>query len=352
MTSTKIIKAVLAAQILGSTPIKASNPTFHQAADRGMVDVSSDYWARQDMPVLLTELRALQPGIINQFAFLYGGPTSAWLAKTEQIAADFHAADPTALLGATLPEALHSDYHLSLSCGSFSAADMISPSKQGGNVYWIDLSRPASEAYYRCLGDTFIDQQFKLIHFEAPSGVIAHSSNRDAAVAAYRRLADHFHAEKAYLSGNIELSKLAPLDAVYLPARFYHNLPDLLKYRNKVDRPGIGVGYSYVLSKRIIADTKSQVPPGVEVFFDVDNWDPNQDDLRRLMELDPANRRYMLEQSSAVAEAKGVHFVPPLEHCVGCVPVKDVGDHSEIRNDGRSEYRVSSTGDLATIQHR
>ena len=82
----------------------------------------------------------------------------------------------------------------------------------------------------------------------------------------------------------------------------------------------------------------------------VDNWDANQDDLRRFMELDPSNRRYLLTTSAQTAHKYGAYFIPPMLHCVDCIPAKVVGDKCEIRPDGKTEYDAVTCGDIPAIK--
>jgi hypothetical protein len=86
------------------------------------------------------------------------------------------------------------------------------------------------------------------------------------------------------------------------------------------------------------------------VFFYVDNWDPRQDDLRRFMELDGDNRRYLLLTSAKTARRGGAYFILNMLHCVECIPASVVGDKCEIRPDGKTEYDAIVCGDLPAIK--
>ena len=69
------------------------------------------------------------------------------------------------------------------------------------------------------------------------------------------------------------------------------------------------------------------------------------------MELDGANRRYLLETSAATAHRLGAYFIPNLLHCIGCVPTEVVGDPCEIPpGRSKSEYDAVACGDLPTIR--
>jgi len=139
------------------------------------------------------------------------------------------------------------------------------------------------------------------------------------------------------------------IDFYYVPSRFYH-LTFAQKYQNRIARPGIGVGYSYSLSAERVRDVLATAPKNAHIFFYVDNWDAKQDDLRRFMELDGNNRRYLLTTSAQVAHKYGAYFILPMLHCVGCIPAQVVGDKCEIRADGKTEYDSVTCGDIATIK--
>jgi hypothetical protein len=85
--------------------------------------------------------------------------------------------------------------------------------------------------------------------------------------------------------------------------------------------------------------------------FYVDNWDPEQDDLRRLMELGSANRRTLIVRSAENAAAGGAYFIPALYHCEGCGPKAEViGDPCEILPNGKTQYDAYVCGDWPTIR--
>ncbi len=329
-----------------------------QALAKGVLDLSSDRWSGRDRGALVAHLAALDPGIVNRFAFFFGGASEDDLVATAAFAATVHQAVPRAILGATLPELIHADYALSTSCGgratSFAADDITG--RSAGNYRWLDMSRPQAAAYYECLGERYLDIGFSFIHFENSGTVIRNSANPAQALAAYTQLALNLRRRAAdkgrplYLSGDFTTAAALKLEAVYEPSRFYHLEPAYKRYQNRVARPGAGNGYSYVLSPAIIEDQKAKLPATTAVLFYVDNWNDKEDDLRRMMELDAGNRRFMIAQSLVVARQHGALFVPSLDHCVGCVAPRLVGDACEILPDGRSQYDALTCGDMQTIR--
>ena len=356
-----IIVSQLSAANMGTIPCHAAD-TLHsldQASNLGMVDVSSDYWARSNLEQLIADLRLINPGIVNRFGFFYGGPTRKWIDVTGGIARAIRSALPKALMGAGFPEAILVDYDETLDCGSeekrFVTIDLASQ-KFTEKVSWIDMSKGAAKGYYICLGERFLDQGFSLLHFEAPELVLQHSVDPKTAVRAYQMVAEtltDYAARKGipiYFSGDQVLSKLIPLHAVYVASRFYHTtVPKAEPYKNRIERPGHGIGYSYSLSQRIVTDVVKESRSGIKVFFYIDNWDWKQDDLRRVMELDQENRRYLIESSITTARLGGAYFAPSLEHCRGCVPTVVVGDRCEITETGKSRYDADACGDVPTI---
>ena len=350
------IGIVLAALWLGTAMQQPAPYSWRQALTKGVLDLSSDRWSGRDRGALIGHLAELDPGIVNRFAFFFGGAAEADLAATATLAATIHQAVPRALLEATLPELLHRDYAVGLDCGAramrFTVAEL--GGQASGDGRWIDMSRPQAAAYYECLGDHYLDIGFSVLHFENPGTVIRNSADPAQALAAYRQVAGALRRRAAaegrplYLSGDVPTAALLGLEAAYEPSRFYHREPAYLRYQNRVPRPN--GGHSYVLSPAIIADDRARLPPSTALLFYVDNWNDEEDDLRRMMELDAGSRRFMIAQSLAVARQHGAMFVPSLDHCVGCVAPRLVGDPCEILPDGRSQYDALSCGDLPTIR--
>lgn len=332
---------------------------FQTALSKGVVDLSSDRWSGHDRALLIAHLPAIDPGLVNRFAFFYGGASDADLDETTKIAAAIHAVVPRALLGATLPEVVDNTYSVGLACGA--GRGQFTGQQVGGEplddrLSWVDLSRPVASRFYDCLGRHFIDMGFDFVHFENAEGVIEHSARPAAAHAAYLRLAQDLRryatskGQPLYLSADHTLAAEAHLEAVYEPSRFYHLGPAMRAFRNRIERPSHGVGYSYALSPVLIAAQQAKVPRSTTVLFYVDNWNSDQDDLRRMMELDGENRRFLISTSLKTARDHGAVFVPSLDHCVGCIPRGDVNDICEVLPDGRTQYDALACGDMSMLE--
>jgi hypothetical protein len=349
---------------LGNHPALADAPKvepykFEEALQKGAVDLSSNYWTGHDRAPLIAQLAKIDPGLVNRFAFFYGGANRQDVLETKTITGVIHSAVPRALMGATLPEHIRVDYDTKLSCPGTGetryTAQGIGNQHQSDKLVWLDISRPISSDYYICLGRQYIDMGFSFIHFENAGGVIAHSADPNAALrmltGVARVLRDYatIGRRPLYLSGDPATAVPLKLDAVYEPSRFYHLEPAYQKFQNKVLRPGHGIGYSYVLSRNIIAEEKSLLPSGVAVLFYVDNWNSDEDDLRRMMELDVDNRRFLIAQSLIVARQNGAYFVPSLDHCVGCIPANDVIDKCEILPNNQTQYDAFSCEDIPIL---
>jgi hypothetical protein len=230
--------------------------------------------------------------------------------------------------------------------------------EQTATAVWIDMAKPEAVAFYDCLAQNFIDSGVAILRFEAPGLMLKYSMNEAAAAKAFAEVAAHARAyaakkgERVYFIGDPAL-KSVHLDGVYVPSRFFHTSAFALKYRNKIARPGIGVGYSYALSPVMVKETVAAVPAGTRVFFDVDHWDSSQDDLRRFMELDADNRRFMIQQSMRNARKDGASFEAPLDSCGGCTPRSAVVDACEKPANPSPDYREYNAvrcGDLPAIR--
>jgi hypothetical protein len=234
---------------------------------------------------------------------------------------------------------------------------MVTPGQKGlTGTAWLDLANPIARVYYICAGMMLIDRGYTLIDFEEHSNVIAHASSKSGAIKNYVEIMKTLRqygaakGEKIYFSGDPTTDDTAKeIDFLYVPSRFYHT-SFAQKYQNKISRPGIGVGYAYSLSPLRVRDVLADKPPNRRVFFYVDNWDPKQDDLRRFMELDADNRRYLLQTSAQTAHENGAYFIPNLLHCVDCIPSNVVGDRCEIRPDGKTEYDAVTCQDIPAIK--
>ncbi len=350
----------LALALLAMMSGAAAPYSLDEAADRGMVDLA---WTTPDDPQpnlhLIQHLGEINPGIVNRFAAFWGGPTQARIDHAIWLGSQIHAQLPRALLGFQVPESVAPDYAATLNCDgkprTFSVAALSAGDVQQADARWLDISKPAVTEFYICVGQAFIDGGFTLMHFEAPALVLSHAAARGGAEDAYRKVRAALsayarrHGSPLYFSGDEALSAIMPLDAVYEPSRFFHTIEMFRRYQNKVDNPGVGVGYYYALSPAIIRHYRSVVPSRTKVFFYVDNWDPAQDDLRRLMELDPVNRRLLITRSAENARAGGAYFVPSLNHCDGCVKPDAVRDKCEMLPGGTAQYDALACGDVPTI---
>lgn len=335
--------------------------SFDEAVARGVVDMKS--WAPPDeMKSLFSNLASVNPGILNRFGFFWGGPSQAVLDRAGRFAAQARQSLPQALFGAAFSETVKPGYNETFHCGgdigdrTYTAAELTSGAALQGSTMWVDMAKPATQEFYRCIGRIFLDEGFSLLHFEESDNVLKQSSDAAEAAAGYGRVAQYLTAYArrkrvpVYFSGEPGIASVVPLSSAYVPARFYTvTVAQDIRYQNRVSRPGIGVGYAYVLSPRIVADQIAQYSRQTKIFFYVDNWDNRQDDLRRFMELDAVNRRYLITESAKVARAGGAVFVPPLDHCQGCDPPGVVGDRCEILPNGQSEYNAVRCGDMPTI---
>ena len=207
----------------------------------------------------LSHLRAVDPGMVTGFAFFFGGQTRQRLEGVASLAARIREQLPKAILLGGFSESVSNDYAQDLRCGALPVVhhfniDMLTSRHQKMKSYvWIDPAKPGFVEYYDCVGQTYIDDGITAFLFEAPSPMIPASNNPAAASRAFATVADHLRAyaakkgQKVYFFGEAALTKFMHIDAVYLPARYYHTTVDK-KYQNKIARPGIGVGYSYALS--------------------------------------------------------------------------------------------------------
>lgn len=334
---------------------------FRDIVLRGVVDVNYNPASQPNRAVIARELNELNPGIANRIGFQFGGETKAFLDNVRKLAHSIHELNPKMILGGAFNEALYPNYNQILPCGGslgelqFEAKAMISD-RNLSKAYLIDLSRDVSQVYYICLGQILIDSGIALLHFEAPSSVVAASSSSEAAIAGYKRVREALikfaqaRGTEIYFSGDVFLSNKISLESVYIASRFYHNIKIFDKYRNKIKRDGVGVGYSYVLSLSIVRDIVGRVPNNTIVMFYVDNWDKSQDDLRRMMELDSENRRFLLKQSAVAAVKYKAYFIPPIYHCWGCISADAVGDTCEVSTAGVSVYNASDCGDMQTVR--
>jgi hypothetical protein len=337
--------------------------SFDEALHRGVVDFSPNPWTSRHYQHLIDNIRTINPGIVNRFGFFYGGGFQGWYDRVGDIAKKLRAQLPKALLGGALPEHIKQGYDETLACGGQLGSqrftfDQIALPSNGQTYAWLNILSPRAQTYYRCIGQIQIDRGLTYLHFENPGGVISQAADSTRAVSAYRAVRDQLtrygqnRGKTIYWSGDSHLSHHVALDGVYIPARFYHNTT-ATQYRNRIARPGVGSrGYSYALSQAIIDDVKRATAPSTRVMFYVDNWDNSQDDLRRLMELDRINRRYLIRESGRIAHANGVVFIPSLNHCVNCVPnsLGVIGDSCNVIDSQQTQYDAHHCGDYDAIR--
>ena len=352
------IAALLAgiALLLAGQGALAASYEFRQAAGQGVVDFVINPYAHFGYDGILGSLRGLDPGLVNRLGFQYGGVTARKLEATGAMARRVRSVLPRARIGGGFPENLRADYSERLPCDgendvrAFTRAGLTGAA--AGRYFWIDPSLVGAQDYYICIGKAQIRRGFDHLHFEEADNVLKESANRGEAVRGYARVREALLRYGAGLgvavsfSGEPGLAREMPLDAVYVPARFYTEGFDR-EYRHRVETRE-GRGYTYVLSPAIAAHFAGLVGGRAVVLFYVDNFDFHQDDLRRMMELDGPNRRAMIVGSGRVAAEHGVVFVPSLDHCDGCVPPALVGDACEVSG-GVSYYDAVVCGDLEAV---
>lgn len=347
--------------------------TFDEAVARGVVDFMPNPWSKRGYAHLVASVHELNPGFVNRFGFIYGGPSQWYLDRMGEVIVQLKAKLPRAIMGAGFPEhigkVVDNTYSRTFTCepGStprtFTWEGITSQRLYSPGHYWLDPAQAEARDYLICLGKIFVDKGFRFINFENPEQVLAHSSNRDLALSNLRGVQGEINRYATtkglgliYWGGDPYLSHRIPLEAIYVPARFFHTT-FAQQYQNKVNRPAVGRSeYAYVLSKRHIDDVKAATKPGTKVFFYIDNFDANQDDLRRLMELDRINRHFMLRESGRVARLSGVYFLPSLNHCAGCVPndpaiIKDPCHIVTSASPAYTQYDAYECGDYEAIRN-
>ena len=335
------------------------------AIAKGVINARASLFNPTDQKHVLDSVRDLDPGLIYAtYVGVWGTIRQQDLNSAGQLAAALRQRLPRTILGGGVNESvLLSIAPQTLACGGTLGTRTFDPNgmvnhagNQLGGTVWLDLANPTARDYYICVGTMLIDRGYTLIGFPEHENVIAHASSKPDAVRNFvslLRTLRHYGVEKGQqvlFSGDPATdATVSEIDFYYVPSRFYH-LTFAQKYQNRISRPGVGVGYSYSLSSARVRDVVSAAPRTAHVFFYVDNWDSSQDDLRRFMELDGDNRRYLLTASAQTAHKYGAYFILPLLHCVDCIPAKFVGDHCEIRPDGKTEYDAVTCGDIATLK--
>jgi hypothetical protein len=349
-----------------SSAAGASLYDFDEAVGRGVVDIIFNPRFERPLDELIDHLDELDPGIVNRFGFAFGGPNKEFLEQQAALLGRIRSRLPHSLMGAVFPQDVSKDYDVKLPCdtrgdGEYTAASMKADSVMPPHLQRfvrLDMSKVEAQDYEICLGKIYIRQGFTFLQFEGMPATVAHSSSGAAAVAGYKRVRDAVQAYgevlgvRLYFSGDWQFARQFGFNATYDPARFFHTtIPELLPYQNRIPQPGVENGYTYVLSPKIIADRLASVPPYTKVMFYIDNWDPEQDDLRRLMELGAVNRRTLIMKSAQNAAAENAYFIPTVYHCEGCGPsAQVVGDPCEVLPNGKTQYDAYVCGDWSTIR--
>jgi hypothetical protein len=373
-TSLCLTFALLLASLAPSAAAETGD-ALDRAIAQGVVNwrIDPQWPATKDAELGL--LQTLHPGLIYKVGLRagWGQVSKATFDSAGDIARLIKAKLPDVMLGIGMGESVRPDLDVTLACGGaprhFTAAPMTVPGKPLlGGTAWIDVATDLGRDFYECQAKTLIDLGYALINPDGGGLVIKNSSSPATAVknfnAMFARLKAYAKAggREVYFSGDIDMLQAGVvIDTAYLPSRFYHlTVPQYQKYQNRIARPGIGVGYSYALSRAIVQDFRAKASSEagarfgqhVRLFFYIDNWDPSQDDLRRFMELDADNRRFLITESAKAAHQGGAYFIPSLNHCDGCVSPSLIGDRCQMmpeRTD-RSEYDALRCGDVATIE--
>jgi hypothetical protein len=353
---------LLPTAVLADTVSINPNYNFKEAVQHGVIDFVVNPWANPDISADITEIGRLAPGLVNRLGFEYGGMSSKHLNFSGDAASQIHGLLPRARIGGGFPENLKADYRAVLPCDSETDLRTLTRHAITGKAfgrsnsyYWVDINLVPAQDYYICIGKAQIRRHFDHLHFEESDEILANCESRAACVLGYKRVRDELerYAKDRGIglsfSGEPVLAGEMPLNSVYIPARFYIDDFDQ-QYRNKVSTD-VGVRHTYVLSPLIVQDLVREVPKGTNVLFYVDNFDSRQDDLRRMMELDGANRRELIKRSARVAAKFGATFVPSYNHCDGCIPLNLIGDPCEADSKSNaSVYNARACGDLNTIK--
>ena len=368
-----VLDIMLLAAVLGlavnlpQAHAQIAGDALDRAIAQGVVNWRIDPQWPATKDVQLGLLQRLHPGLVYKIGLRtgWGQVDEGTLKSAGDIAGLIKAKIPDIMLGIGIGESVKPGLDVTLDCGGvsrrFIAAHMTNPRKPLlGGTAWVDVSTDAGRDFYECQARKLIDSGYSLINPDGGGLVIKNAASPQKAVENFNRVFAGLKTyarsigRAVYISGDVDmLHDGVDIDAAYLPSRFYHvTIPQYRKYQNKVSRPGVGVGYSYVLSPRIVADFRFESSSRTRLFFYVDNWDPAQDDLRRLMELDGVNRRFLIVESAKTAHANGAYFIPSLNHCDGCIPSSVIGDRCELtpgRSD-RTEYDAVRCEDESAIE--
>lgn len=354
---------------IGVQPESGNPYTLDEALRLGTVDFSPHPWLSRPYQPLIEQIDTLNPGALIELGFLYGGVSQQFLDMTANIARHIRAKLPRTLLGTRFPEHLDiSKYPLrTLTCGGGLGNVTFDHRRMAGSKYaqshlfaWMDPAKPEAQLYFLCLGKFYIDNGFTMIGFTNPSGMLETHPDPDAVIASFKIIQAELNRyatskssnAKIYWGGDAATSRRIHTDYAFEPMRVFDTNAWAKTWNNRVARPGIGSKeYSFTLSPKIIGDMKRLANPQTKILFYVDNYDGQDDDLRRFMELDAINRRFLMLESVRLAKSSGVFVSLPLNHCEGCIQADRTGDACHIIPSTKStSYDALACGDIPTIR--
>jgi hypothetical protein len=344
--------------------------SLDEALRLGTVDFSPNPYITRPYQPTINEIGTLGPGALVELGFLYGGVSQDSLNTTSTVANDLRLKLPQTLLGTRFPE--HFDtvqypVRENLTCGgsmgtrSFNHRDMVRQNSVSLPA-WVDLTIEKTREYFLCIGKFYIDNGFTMLGFTNPSGMLENYPNPSAMIAAFIEIQSQLNqyaaskGAKIYWGGDVHTSYQIPTDYAFQPMRVNTDSAWAAQWKNRIERLGVGNGYSYTLSRTMINDMKALAKAGTKILFFVDNFDGMQDDLRRFMELDAINRRYFILESVRLAKANGVFVTLPLTHCEGCVDKSLTGDACHTvptpnpNTLPKTAYNALACGDFPAIQ--
>jgi hypothetical protein len=261
------------AWLLASALPAAATDALDRAIAQGVVNWRIDPQWPATKDAELGVLQTLRPGLIYKVGLRtgWGQVSNATLDSAGDIARLIKSKLPDVMLGIGMGESVRPDLDVTIGCGGesrrFTAAQMTVPGKPLlGGTAWIDVATDAGRDFYECQAKNLIDLGYALINPDGGGLVIKNSSSPAAAVknfnAMFARLKAYARANgrEVYFSGDIDMLEAGvAIDTAYLPSRFYHvTIPQYKKYQNRIARPGIGVGYSYALSRAIVQDFRAK----------------------------------------------------------------------------------------------
>lgn len=343
--------------------IIAGKYSLKYALQKGLVDIYHNPWVVRPIDDTIQNLELIAPGAVLELGFLYGGVSQEFLNRIAGIADQIHLKQPHTLLGARFQEHLDIvNYPLrTIACGksantlTYDHRLMVSD-QYSGVYYWLDPTKNETQKYLICLGKSFIDAGFTMIGITNAYGIASRRGNIAETMAAFRAVQlelDNYAKEIGsviYWGGEVVTTEDFKTDYAFEPMRVFDLNSWGEGFRNKIYRPGVGVGYSFVLSEAIVVERKSHLKKSAQIIFYVDNYDGENDDLARFMELDAINRRYMISMSKFIAKKEGAFVSWPLSHCEGCIqPSRIVDSCNLIPNSNLSGYNAFACGDFPAI---